>query len=128
MSRSTFFTTLLLLAAAWASAQNAAIPSSYGNLRYDSLGIVIGKATDGSEIVLQSKEPKFTLQGAVPKVNGDADGLRLRFSAEGLFKGSITYGLIPYGQHTYPTAVLRFTASIDSTGAAFLANFPDRTN
>lgn len=121
MFRSTFFTTLFLLAATWVSAQKAPIPSSYGNLRYDSLGVLVGQATDGSVMVLQNKAPNFTLAGVMPQARGDADGLRLQFSDKNLRRGTITYGLIPYGQHTYPMAVLRFTASIDSTGAAFLA-------
>lgn len=124
--KSTLFRTLFVIihwltAATCMLAQNARIPLSYANLRYDSLGTLIGKTTEGADMVLQLKEAKFTLAGVTPQTKGDPDGLRLRFTDKNLRKGKITYGLIPYGQYTFPTAVLRFTALIDSTGAAFLA-------
>lgn len=97
------------------------IPITYNNLRYDSIGQLLGKNTDGTETILRRKPAKFTLAGVIPKATGDKNGLILRFSAKNLWGGALTYGLIPYGQHSFPTAVLRFNAKIDSlTGAVFL--------
>ncbi|MCK6693513.1 MAG: metallophosphoesterase family protein [Thermoanaerobaculia bacterium] len=96
------------------------IPAVHANLQYDKKGNLQGKAPDGSTVTLYRKPAWFTLSGVTPEVRGEQDGLRLQFAAERLRGGSVVYGLIPFGQHTYPTAVLRFEAGIDSTGAAFL--------
>lgn len=96
------------------------IPAVHANLQYDKKGNLTGKASDGSAVALYRKPAWFTLSGVTPEVRGEIDGLRLQFSAERLRGGSVVYGLIPYGQHTYPSAVLRFEAGIDSTGSAFL--------
>jgi len=96
------------------------IPAAYANLRYDSVGTLLGKGTDGKEFVLRRKTARYTLAGVTPTVSGEKDGLQMQFSAQNLRRGRLTYGLIPYGQHTFPTAVLRFNASIDSTGKVFL--------
>lgn len=96
------------------------IPAVHANLQYDKKGNLQGKAADGSAVNLYRKPAWFTLGGVTPEVRGEKDGLRLQFSAERLWGGTVVYGLIPYGQHTYPAAVLRFEAGIDSTGATFL--------
>lgn len=96
------------------------IPAVYATLQYDKAGNLKGKATDGAPVTLYRKPTIFTLSGVLPDVQGEKDGLRLRFSAERLRGGSIVYGLIPYGRHSYPTAVLRFETGIDSTGGALL--------
>lgn len=97
-----------------------AIPAVHENLFVDSTGTPRGKDSDGGTFRLYRKEAQFTLAGVTPTVTGAPNGLRFHFSAKNLYGGQLTYGLIPYGQHTYPTAVLRFTAKIDSTGNAFL--------
>ncbi len=96
------------------------IPAVYATLQYDNAGNLKGKATDGSSVTLYRKPAGYTLAGVTPETTGDKDGLRLRFSAERLRGGNMVYGLIPYGQHTYPSAVLRFETGIDSNGYAFL--------
>lgn len=96
------------------------VPAVYATLQYDKTGNLKGKATDGTAVTLHRKPAIYTLSGVTPDIRGEKDGLRLRFSAGRLRGGSIVYGLIPYGQHRYPTAVLRFEAGIDSTGAAWL--------
>lgn len=104
------------------------VPAVYGNLFVDSTGVLRGKDAAGNTFGLYRKEALFTLSGVTPKVSGDPNGLRFHFASKKLRGGQLTYGLIPYGQHTYPTAVLRFTASIDSLGNAFLALRKDLTD
>jgi len=101
-------------------AQQPIIPAAYANLRYDSAGTLLGKGIDGNEFVLRRKKALFTLSEVSPQATGVKDGLILYFKAKGLQKGKITYGLIPYGQHTFPMAVLRFNATIDTAGKVFL--------
>jgi len=96
------------------------VPAAYANLWFDSLGVLRGKGTDGKEIVLTRKDAKYTQKGVRPRISADPEGLRMLFPSRKLRGGILTYGLIPYGQHTFPTAVLRFTAAIDSSGVAFL--------
>lgn len=110
----------LLLLPGFLTAQRPPVPAAHANLRYDSAGVLRGKATDGSRFTLHRKPAHFTLENIAPKVVGHKDGLRLHFSPKNLHEAKITYGLIPYGQHTFPTAVLRFEASIDAKGNALL--------
>lgn len=98
----------------------APVPAAHTHLYYDTLGRLWGKDSDGALFSLKRKKARYTLTGVSPAVSGEKDGLRMKFSAERLRGGGLSYGLIPYGQHTYPTAVLRFNASIDSSGAAYL--------
>ncbi len=100
--------------------QPAPIPAVHANLRYDSTEVLRGKGTDGKEFALVRKPAKYTLKSVRPRVSADPNGLRLQFPATKLRGGHITYGLIPYGQHSFPTAVLRFHAAIDTAGNAFL--------
>jgi 3',5'-cyclic AMP phosphodiesterase CpdA len=109
---------LLLLFVLAANAQK--IPAVFGNLSKDSTGALIARTTAGQVIPLQRTTNNFNLEGVTPIVNGAKDGLHLRFPSFKLIRSRITYGLIPYGHHTFPSAVLRFSASIDTAGRAFL--------
>lgn len=111
---------LPLLLAFTLSAQRAPIPAAHAHLRYDSAGMLRGKGADGARFDLRRKPAHFTLASVTPTVGSHKDGLRLRFSDKNLREAKITYGLIPYGQHTFPTAVLRFTATVDAKGNALL--------
>lgn len=92
------------------------IPPVYSNLQPDATG----RLTSNLDIGLRRKAARFVLGEVTPGVTGAKDGLRLEFAAKGLRKGKLTYGLIPYGRHSYPTAVLRFEVKIDSAGIVFL--------
>jgi len=98
----------------------AGIPQVYANLSYAEDSSLLARKPDGSTLNLIRKGARFTLSGVSPIAAADKDGLRLQFRAARLKGGRITYGLIPYQEHTYATAVLRFTANIDSSGSAFL--------
>ncbi|MCY7328003.1 MAG: hypothetical protein LH618_05610 [Saprospiraceae bacterium] len=52
------------------------IPAAYANLRYDSVGTLLGKGTDGKEFVLRRKTARYTLAGVTPPVSGEKNGLR----------------------------------------------------
>ncbi len=102
-------------------AQPSAVPAAYGPLRIDADGTLVSTSPNHPSIRLRRKEATYTLSNVTPTVRGDMEGLRFIFSAQHLRKGRLTYGLIPYHQHRYPTAVLRFETNIDSsTGEAFL--------
>lgn len=104
------------------------VPAVHNNLFVDSSGVMRGKDAAGSTFALYRKEAQFTLSGVTPTVSAAPNGLRFHFSDKNLRNGQLTYGLIPYGQHTYPTAVLRFTVKIDSSGVAFLNLRKDLTD
>lgn len=110
----------VVTSALFAQTEQAPIPSVYGNLSYNKSGNLQGKQTDGSSVTLFRKPAWYTLSGVTPEVRGEKDGLRLLFSAERLRGGTLVYGLIPYGQHNYPAAVLRFQTSIDDHGESLL--------
>lgn len=95
------------------------IPAVYSDLQFDANGAL--RSLSGVDFGLRRKPAKFALAEVTPHAIGAKEGLRMRFAAIGLRKGKLTYGLIPYGMHSYPTAVLRFEATIDSaSGEAFL--------
>lgn len=118
MKISAYWGCVLLFLSASGMAQ-APIPPTYGNLQFDPTGAL--RCAEGPDLGLRQKSAKFTLSNVTPKVAGDKNGLHFQFLAAGLRKGKLVYGLIPYGKHTYPTAVLRFEAKIDPvTGVSFL--------
>ncbi|MBK6929531.1 MAG: metallophosphoesterase family protein [Saprospirales bacterium] len=116
------FLFLLLATARPAEAQDSLppIPAVYASLQYDKAGNLKGTATDGGGVTLYRKPALYTLAGVTPEARGEKDGLLLRFSAERLRSGKLAYGLIPYGQHTFPLTVLRFQVPIDPEGQARL--------
>jgi hypothetical protein len=101
-------------------AQHLIVPGAYGNLWYDNAFKRLTPDRNGNDFRLRRKTASYTLSGVTPEVTGAPNGLRLRFAAQGLRKGKLTYGLIPYGQHSYPAAVLRFEVKVDSNGVAIL--------
>ena len=101
-------------------AQHLIVPDAYGNLWYDNIFQRLIPKRDGPDFRLRRKTADFTLSSVTPQVAGAPDGLRLLFTSIGMRNGTLTYGLIPYGQSSFPTAVLRFEVKIDTNGAAFL--------
>ena len=118
--RPAIVTAVLLFTTYLGSLFGQSIPAVYDRLQYAADSSLLLTLPDGSSQQLSRREARFTLSGVSPRVEAAGDGLRMHFSARRLRNGRITYGLIPYGQHTYPTAVLRFTAAIDSSGRALL--------
>lgn len=120
MNKIIFLALLGIASAVDLPAQTAPIPAAHTTLNFDKKGVLRGRNAGGQKIVLERKSARYTLAGVTPRVSGTKDGLRLVFSDKNLRGGKITWGLIPYGQHTFPTAVLRFTAEIDEKGVALL--------
>ncbi len=90
-------------------AQNIDIPKSYSNIQQDEKGLFL---KDGSQRYYTSpNSPIYSLDQLFGKPQGTAEGVRLDF---GDFKGSITYGLIPYGQAPHPLPVFRFVKTLES--------------
>lgn len=103
------------------STERPPIPPVYANLSYDAKGNLTGKDSEGKPVGLQRKAAQYTLAGVTPTVEGQKDGLNLRFASDALRGGRLFYGLIPYENMHYPVAIYRFSAKIDSaTNTAFL--------
>ncbi len=95
------------------------VPAAYSGIQFDGNDRLKSEAY--TDIGLRRKAAKYNLSSVTPKVSGGKNGLQLQFSAIGLRKGKLSYGLISYEQHKFPTAILRFDAKIDaSSGTAFL--------
>ena len=85
--------------------QLPAIPSSYANVHYDENGRLYFQK-DGLRYFADTSKPRYTIEKLLGNAAGTADGIALDF---GSFKGTITYGMIPYGKAPHPLPVFRFT-------------------
>jgi len=81
------------------------IPSSYSNIHYDENGRLYFQK-DGRRYFADTSKPRYTVEKLLGNPAGTADGITLDF---GSFKGSITYGMIPYGKAAHPLPIFRFT-------------------
>lgn len=91
------------------SAQENRIPASYSNLQYDSDGRLYFKK-DEKKFYADTTGPKYTISQLLGKPAGTENGLMLDF---GDLKGSVTYGLIPYGQSPHPLPIFRSTKTLE---------------
>lgn len=91
------------------SAQENRIPASYSNLQYDADGRLYFKK-DEKEFYADTTGPKYTISQLLGKPAGTENGLILDF---GGLKGSVTYGLIPYGQTPHPLPIFRSTKRLE---------------
>ncbi|MGB3005863.1 MAG: metallophosphoesterase [Chitinophagaceae bacterium] len=96
---------LLLFVHSFITAQTPVVPSSYANIQYDEAGRLYF-SKDGQRYYADTTGPRYTLQKLFGNPTGTADGLALDF---GTFKGTISYGMIPYGKVPHPLPVFRFT-------------------
>ncbi len=90
------------------AAQVNRIPASYSNIGHDKVGLYFSK--DGTKYYADTSEATYTIQQLLGQPKGTPDGIQLDF---GNLKGSITYGMIPYGQAPHPLPVFRFTKKLD---------------
>ena len=105
-----FYTAFILLSVTIAVAQQPRIPASYSNLAYDVNGqLYFG--LDGEKYYAETVAKPLTIEQFLGNPTGTETGVRLDF---GDFKGSITYGLIPYGKAPHPLPVYRRTTKIDN--------------
>lgn len=85
--------------------QNIRIPASHSNLHYDTDGRLF-YLKDSLAIFAHSEPEQYSLEQLIGNPVGTKTGVFFNFGA---FKGSITYGLIPYGIAPHPLPVYRFT-------------------
>ena len=98
-----------LLTAATVIAQNVTIPKSYSNIGQDKNGLYFQDS--GQRYYVTEKSPRYSLRQLFGDPKGTEGGVELDF---GDFKGSITYGLIPYGKAPHPLPVFRFVKTLES--------------
>ncbi len=100
---------LLLTVTATMNAQEMSIPGAYTNIESSKDGRLYFKF-EGNRFYADTLKAKFTIKQLQGDPQGTTDGLTLDF---GDFEGSITYGLIPYGQSPHPLPVFRFVNTLD---------------
>ncbi len=88
--------------------QNPRIPASYSQLAYDQEGKLY-LSMDQERYYANTEGPRYTIQQLLGNPKGSEKGLSLDF---GDFEGTITYGMIPYGQAPHPLPVFRFTRDL----------------
>jgi len=105
-----FCTALALLSSSLAMAQFTQIPASYSNLAFDE-NRKLYFDVEGKKYFAEEVSNVFTIAQFLGKPTGTDTGVKLDF---GNFKGTITYGLIPYGKAPHPLPVFRKTTKIDN--------------
>ncbi|MBS9463951.1 hypothetical protein KIM67_16135 [Flagellimonas sp. 389] len=104
-----FFLILAVLAANTIIAQNIVIPKSYSNIQKDEKGLFV---QDGDQrYYTVESNPRYSLKQLFGNPKGTEEGLTMDFDD---FKGTITYGLIPYGKAPHPLPVFRFVKTLES--------------
>lgn len=93
-----------------ATAQEKQLPSSYTNIKYDSAGRLFF-TKDGNQFYADTAVFKYSVQQLLGAAKGTADGVELDFKN---FKGTATYGIIPYGLSPHPLPVYRFTKPVQN--------------
>lgn len=95
-------------------AQNFRIPASYSDLHYDETGRLFFQK--GSErFYSDTSGARYSLEQMLGNPQGNDYGISLDF---GDLKGSLVYGLIPYGQAPHPLPVYRLTTQIQNGKAS----------
>lgn len=89
--------------------QSIDIPKSYSNIHEDESGLYL-QSGDLRYYATEWK-PNYKLEQLFGNPQGTKEGVKLDF---GDFKGTITYGLIPYGQAPHPLPVFRFAKTLES--------------
>ena len=100
---------LLLFAMSLTSlAQKIEVPRSYSNISSDEQGVFYSQ--DDQKFYAKTAIPDYTLEKFFGNPIGTEEGLTMDF---GDFKGTITYGLIPYGKAPHPLPVFRFVKRLE---------------
>jgi len=104
----TLILALLALLQGMHAQENEAIPAVYSRISYDENGNMFVQTR--SENWYAAEIPaRFSLEQLYGKPVGTDNGLIFDF---GELKGTLTYGLIPYGKAAHPLPVFRFTKPI----------------
>jgi 3',5'-cyclic AMP phosphodiesterase CpdA len=88
--------------------QKIRIPASYSNIKMDAEKRLYYEKGNEKYYASQAN-PKYTVKQLLGSPVGTPTGVLLDF---GDFKGSITYGLIPYDKADHPLPVFRFTETL----------------
>ncbi|MBA2500202.1 MAG: metallophosphoesterase [Chitinophagaceae bacterium] len=80
------------------------IPSSYSNLAWDAKGLYY--LEDSVRYYSDTTSARYTLKQMLGNPKGTSTGVEMNFKN---IEGTITYGLIPYGQAPHPLPVYRVT-------------------
>ena len=99
----------LLLVGANLAAQQVQIPKSYSNISMDNKGFFLME--DDQKYYAKKAVPDYTLKQFFGNPKGTTEGVTIDF---GDFKGTITYGLIPYGKAPHPLPVFRFVKTLEA--------------
>ncbi|WP_340063612.1 hypothetical protein [Ascidiimonas aurantiaca] len=99
----------ILLMAQTIIAQTVTIPKSYSNISKDEKGLYFQDS--GQRYYVSETSPRYSLQQLFGDPKGTDEGVELDF---GDFRGSITYGLIPYGKAPHPLPVFRFVKTLEA--------------
>ena len=89
-------------------AQEQIIPDSYSNIKYDESNRLYFEK-DELKFYADSVGPKYTINQLLGNPKGTINGVMFDF---GEFKGTFTYGLIPYGKVPHPLPVFRLTTPL----------------
>lgn len=103
------FSAIALMFATTAMAQLPKIPAAYSNLGYDTNGRLYFENKDEKYFAEEFKNP-LTTEQLLGKPEATENGVQMDF---GTLKGTVTYGLIPYGKVPHPLPVYRKTVKIE---------------
>ncbi len=101
---------IVLLSSSLAMAQSLQIPASYSNIAFNENKKLYFEV-EGEKYFAEEVSNAPTIAQFMGKPKGTNTGVKLDF---GNFKGTITYGLIPYGKAPHPLPVFRKTTEIDN--------------
>ena len=103
------FLILFVLAANVIIAQDVVIPKSYSNIKKDEKGLFL---QDGDQRYYALESDRgYSLKQFFGNPIGTEEGVTMDF---GDFKGTLTYGFIPYGKAPHPLPVFRFVKTLES--------------
>ena len=105
--KTTYILSLLFLSVS-TFAQQTEIPASYSNIHYDKDNHLYFEENEKKYFATDA-ETQYSTQRLLGKPTGTSSGVILDF---GNLKGSVTYGLIPYGKAPHPLPVYRFTQAL----------------
>ncbi len=98
--------TVFVTAASWSQTD---VPASYSNIAYDEQGRLY--MANGEERYYEDTTAgKYSIEQLLGSPIATEKGVQLDF---GDLKGTITYGLIPYGQAPHPLPVFRFKKELE---------------
>ncbi|HEY0679638.1 MAG TPA: metallophosphoesterase family protein [Chitinophagaceae bacterium] len=92
------------------NAQLPRIPASYSNIHYSDSGRLYFQKGE-ERFYADTAKARFTLQQMHGSPEGGSDGITLNF---GVIKGTLVYGLIPYGKAPHPLPVFRLSAPLQN--------------